>query len=232
MIGAMKSATTTLHQMLIRNPSIVDAVKKENDFFTMRDDVENYPEIFPIEPGVRYTLNSTTKYSKNGRTFGHEPNTIPDRIRRLTQPVKIIYMMRHPIDRVESHVAHNIRKGRKVERKAQIMAAIEISRYGNHLDRYRTFFDADQVFLGGFDLFIEDRWALMKNLYKFIDMPPLKGNMNMKRNVGVDRDGLLTAEERLFVAERTIDDTRRLISEYGFDQAQSWVADLELTLAQ
>jgi hypothetical protein len=120
-------------------------------------------------------------------------------------------MMRHPIDRVESHVAHNIRQGRKVGRKEQIMAAIEVSRYGNHLDRYRAF---------------------MKNLYKFIDMPPLLEKLNMKRNVGVDRDGLLTAEERLFVADRTIDDTRRLISEYGFNQAQSWVADLELTLAQ
>lgn len=62
MIRAMKSATTTLHQMLIRNPGIVDAVKKENSFFTMSDDVENYPEIPPIEPSVRYTLDSTTNY--------------------------------------------------------------------------------------------------------------------------------------------------------------------------
>ncbi|WP_226783057.1 sulfotransferase [Oceaniglobus trochenteri] len=232
MIGAMKSATTTLHQMLIRNPEIVDSVRKENDFFTGRDDVENYPEIFPIEPGVRYTLDSSTNYSKPASAFGLDDHEIPERIARLPRPVKLIYMMRHPIDRVESHIAHNIRQGRQIGREDQILLAIEVSRYATQLDRYRSFFEGDRMFLGGFDLFTNDRRAFMRNLYKFIDMPPLLEKLTMKRNVGVNREGLLTGQERRLVAERTLDDTRRLVTDYDFNPARAWVADLEQTLGE
>jgi hypothetical protein len=101
-IGAMKSATTTLHEQLAGQPSLCMSRPKEPNFFS---DDENYAKGFDWYASIfeRAATNhlcgeSSTHYTK----LPTYPQTV-DRMVRALPRVKLIYVMRHPIDRLTSH---------------------------------------------------------------------------------------------------------------------------------
>src|ERR1700722_5627445 len=97
-IGAMKSATTTLHEQLARQPGLFMCRPKEPNFFS---DDENYSRGWgwyeamfrPAAPEDLRGESSThyTKLPSYRRTVDRMVHDLP----RL----KFIYVMRHPIDR-------------------------------------------------------------------------------------------------------------------------------------
>ena len=114
-IGAMKSATTTLHEQLARQPGVFMSRPKEPNFFS--DDAIYargwawYCSLFRPAGMGDLRGESSTHYTKlptiRGRSSGWR-GTCP----RL----KLIYVMRHPIDRLISQYVHELTAGRiKVE---------------------------------------------------------------------------------------------------------------------
>jgi hypothetical protein len=104
-IGAMKSATTTLHEQLARQPGIFMSRPKEPNFFS---DDEIYAQGLPWYRSLFQGASedalcgeSSTHYSK----LPTYPRTI-ERMERALPGVKIVYLMRHPIDRLVSHYVH------------------------------------------------------------------------------------------------------------------------------
>lgn len=104
-IGAMKCATSTLHDQLARQPGFVMSDPKEIYFFS-DDDVwakgmEWYASHFASASPGDLCGESSTHYTKLP--------TYPDTVKRLRQclpDTKLIYMMRHPMDRLVSHFMH------------------------------------------------------------------------------------------------------------------------------
>lgn len=104
-IGAMKSATSSLHVQLATHPGIVMSEPKEPNFFSDDDQHERgvdwYSGLFGRPGQGDLCGESSTHYTK----LPDYPETIP-RMKALLPDVKLIYVMRHPIDRLVSHYIH------------------------------------------------------------------------------------------------------------------------------
>jgi len=79
-----------------------------------------------------------------------------ERMGRDVPEAKILYIIRHPVERVASHWAWGIANGRPWgtinEAVQEVNRLIEMSLYRRQLSRYRTHFDDDQIKV----LFLED----------------------------------------------------------------------------
>ncbi len=112
-IGAMKSGTTTLFDTLARHPAIAPASNKEPGFFAF-DEVWSqgfdwFDTLFTFDPAQhRYRMEASTDYTKYPFVSG-----VWDRMTsREDVAVKLIYIMRHPLKRIESHARH-VQRARK-----------------------------------------------------------------------------------------------------------------------
>ncbi len=104
-IGAMKSATSTIHTQLELQPGVFMTTPKEPCFFS--DDAEHakgeawYDSLFEQAQANDICGESSTHYTK----LPDHPHTIERMSKRLENP-KLIYVMRHPIERLISHYIH------------------------------------------------------------------------------------------------------------------------------
>ena len=104
-IGAMKSATSSLHVQLASHPGIFMSEPKEPNFFS--DDAEYrrgtdfYSNFFADATEGNLCGESSTHYTK----LPDYPNTVA-RMKAFVPDVRLIYVMRHPIDRLVSHYIH------------------------------------------------------------------------------------------------------------------------------
>jgi len=138
-IGAMKSATTTLHEQLARQPRVLMSRPKEPNFFS--DDViyargwSWYSSHFRSARAGDLRGESSTHYTK----MPDYPRTV-ERMARDLPRLKLIYLMRHPIDRLMSQYVHEVTAGRlnlglraAVERRGEL---VEYGRYSLQLQPY------------------------------------------------------------------------------------------------
>jgi hypothetical protein len=104
-IGAMKCGTSTLHEQLARQPGIFMSEPKEPNYFS-NDEVYSlgqawYSRLFSGAGSAVLRGESSTHYTK----LPTYPKTL-ERMRSLLPRLKIIYLMRHPVDRSVSHYMH------------------------------------------------------------------------------------------------------------------------------
>ena len=106
-VGAMKSGTTTLFDVLAEHPEIAPASDKEPGFFAFPEIWEKgfdwFDTLFDFDPEKhRYRLEASTDYTKEPFVTGvWERMTANPDVR-----VKLLYIMRHPRRRLESHARH------------------------------------------------------------------------------------------------------------------------------
>ncbi len=104
-IGAMKSATTTLALQLASQEGVFISDPKEPNFFS-NDEIYAkgmgwYESLFAGANGCQLVGEASTHYTK----LPTYPRTL-ERCRAALPDVKLIYVMRHPIDRVVSQYIH------------------------------------------------------------------------------------------------------------------------------
>lgn len=104
-IGAMKSATSTLHEQLARQPGCFMSTPKEPNFFSDDDRFSQglnwYRGLFSAAPEGSLRGESSTHYTK----LPTHPRTV-ERLLVTGWDCRFIYVMRHPIDRLISHYIH------------------------------------------------------------------------------------------------------------------------------
>jgi hypothetical protein len=109
-IGAMKSATSTLYEQLLRQPGIFLPQLKEPNFFS--DDqqysrgLDWYGGLFNEAHASDILGEASTHYTK----LPTYPQTIARMRGCLDQP-RLIYVMRHPVDRLISQYVHQWSEG-------------------------------------------------------------------------------------------------------------------------
>ncbi len=104
-IGAMKCATSTLAVQLGAQEGIFISDPKEPNFFS-NDEIYAkglawYESLFDAAGGARLRGEASTHYTK----LPTYPKTL-QRFREVFRDVRLIYMMRHPIDRLVSQFVH------------------------------------------------------------------------------------------------------------------------------
>jgi hypothetical protein len=138
-VGAMKSATTTLHEQLAQQPGVFMSRPKEPNFFS--DDAIYarglgwYSSLFAAAGAEDLRGESSTHYSKLP-TF---PRTVERMLRHLPR-VRLIYIMRHPIERLVSQYVHELTaggiRGSLLEAVDEHPELIDYSRYAMQLEPF------------------------------------------------------------------------------------------------
>lgn len=142
-IGAMKCATSTLHEQLSRQPGIVMSTPKEPNFFS--DDVpwsrgiDWYCGLFRDAPAGCLCGESSTHYTKLPTC----PETVARMRVHLPADTKFIYVMRHPIDRLISHYKHEwSQQAITVNINDAIGQHPELIEYGRYSVQLQPYFEA------------------------------------------------------------------------------------------
>jgi len=228
----MKSGTTSIHGILKRHPEIIEGSRKELNFFkndcASEDKRSKYLEQFDIVKGQhRYTLESSPDYTKHKNFDEKRDYDIPRRISQICKNVKLIYTMRDPITRCESHIAHNIEHGRVARDSFNLKHPIRTSLYASQLDIYKKYFRPDQIFLMSIDEFRKNPDPTLRSIERFcgLDKNSLRGLK--PRKVRKVEGEILTDEQKREIATASYEDICRLIEEYNFSLAKEWLASLE-----
>lgn len=104
-IGAMKCATSTLHEQLARQAGVFMSTPKEPNFFSDDDvfarGIEWYASLFARAGDGDVCGESSTHYTK----LPTHPRAV-ERMAKAVPGVKLIYVMRHPVERLVSHYVH------------------------------------------------------------------------------------------------------------------------------
>jgi hypothetical protein len=104
-IGAQKAGTTSLNRYLGDHPDIGIAKSKEVHYFSMRFDngMDWYQAHFPLRGKAATVVEDSPSY-----LFHPEA---PRRMKQILPRVKLIALLRNPVDRAFSHYQMNVRKG-------------------------------------------------------------------------------------------------------------------------
>ena len=191
-IGAMKCATSTLHDQLALQPGILMSDPKEPNFFSDEDNwargLSWYRGLFSAAKDGDLCGESSTHYSKLPR----HPKVV-ERIAEHVPDAKFIYVMRHPIDRLVSHYIHEwtmrVLDAPLSQALDEHQALQDFSRYAMQLEPYLSTFGKERVLPVFFDRIRTHPQQVLERVCKFVgyDGTPQWQDEEGRKNVSADR---------------------------------------------
>jgi hypothetical protein len=169
-IGAMKCGTSSLHRYLSHHPEIFMSRKKELCFFAERWDLglDWYRAQFPEPAPVRG--ESSPNYSKHPAFPG-----VPERMHGvLGEDVKLVYVVREPVERIVSHYVDAYSHGRERRSLDDALAELEdnnfvnCSRYAMQLEQYLPFFPMSRILVVTAEDLSERRRETLAGIFRFL----------------------------------------------------------------
>lgn len=187
-IGAMKAGTTTLYEDLRAVPGLWLSPQKEPEDLV-------HPAVETPEGRARYARkyagcpagalagDASTAYAKRPTYEG-----VAERARRvLGQDLRILYMIREPVDRILSQYHHLW--GLELEQRPLNRAVLEdeqylcYSRYDWQLAPWRAAFGDDRVLVLRFEDYLADRAGTLARICGFLGVsPPAQAPEDTHRN--------------------------------------------------
>ena len=203
-IGAAKSGTTSLYHYLIRHPSIFMCTPKEPSYFAFDDrfnrGVDWYLSLFSSANENQLCGEASTNYT-NWPLYPHTA----ERMHALLPDVKLIYIMRHPVNRAYSHYLQLIQNIRienpsfgftdtfeqHIEKDDSI---IQSSNYILQINHFLKYYPRDQFLFLFFEEFIENAEATLSIVADFLHIDnetDLIADNIVKENIYKDREDWL-----------------------------------------
>ncbi len=176
-IGAMRAGTTALADLLAAHPDIGVSRLKETDYFIREKNFARGPSwyrgLFPVDKSV--IGEASPNYSKNDVFKG-----VPERIHAARPDVKLIYIVRDPVERFCSQYAHSWLMGASLPSPDRLLDAAEgehilaASMYARQLRDYLDLFPEKQIHIVDFDAFIASRSETVATICRFIGVDPFE----------------------------------------------------------
>lgn len=184
-IGAQKSGTTSLFQYLKAHPSIYMPAKKEVAFFA-RDRL--------FDMGVSYYLSEFFGNVAQGQIAGEASpqymcfSKCPERIANAFPEVKLLAVLRNPIDRAFSHYRMALRREYRLPTFADCIASqinrplpadddvdqetefVSFGEYGRILSNYLRYFDRRQIQLVWSEELSSRTELVMQQIFRFLQV--------------------------------------------------------------
>jgi hypothetical protein len=190
-IGAMKAGTTSLWGYLSEHPQVFMAPEKELNFFSGQwsRGLEWYESHFA---GAGDAI-AVGEISPSYGMVHYFP--VPERIASVIPDARLIYLLRHPIERMVSAYLHWVAEGleqRPIEQAfLEDLNYLHMSRYAFQLERFLEHFSRDRVLLVLSERLRDERPSTLRDIYSF---------------VGVDREwvGREVSEERHRTADKRV----------------------------
>lgn len=234
-VGAQKSGTTALHYFLSRNSQIVLPDRQEMHFF---DD----EEIFARSPVEYQLLHAHFKSIGRGQRAGEiTPSYLywkpaMERIREYNPQIKLIVLLRNPVDRAFAHWNMQRFKNREPldfldalkeepRRIAQPMS-IEARRfsyvdrgfYSAQLERAFNLFPREQLEIVKFEDFRDRKQETLDSIFDFLGVKRIRAGRDRDRNV-VPYERAMTSEERKYLLDVFATEIGKLEQMLGWDLA-------------
>jgi hypothetical protein len=174
-IGSMKSGTTSLYHYLRSHEQIFMSRIKELDFFAEAANwsrgMDWYRQQFKGAETALARGEASTLYTKYPEHGG-----VPERIAAALPDVRLVYVVRDPIERLRSHYQHRVMTGK--EKSPPEVALLEdpsylnCSKYAMQLERYLDHFPREQILVVPSEALKLDRACTVQQVYEFLGVDP------------------------------------------------------------
>jgi hypothetical protein len=230
--GAQKSGTTALHYFLSRHPDICMGDQQEIHFFdndahfvSAVDYEELHKHYPPLAPSM-IAGDCTPSY------LYHE--TAAERIWNYNPNVKLLIILRNPVERAFAHWNMQRFKGREPldffdavrEEQTRIggappvdarrFAYIDRGFYGRQLERIFKFFPREQVKAVKFEQFRKKQRETLASIFSFLNCKPPRSIRSKDRNI-VPYERAMNWEERVFLYNHFAEDIAKVEQMLGWN---------------
>lgn len=197
-IGAAKSGTTALWHYLRQHPQIYMSPRKHTRHFAYEVADPGFRGPGPENPSVPYALVDNDAYhalfndveeetavGEASHSYLYRPEA-PGRIRAYAPGMKLIAMLRDPVERAFSHHRQMIRDGREPigdfalaleEEGARVRDRwwpdfhyVRMGLYNGQLKRYFDLFERDQIRVYLYDDFRTNPSGVLQDIFRFLDV--------------------------------------------------------------
>ena len=175
-IGAMKCGTTSLFSYLAQHPMVSGCTDKEPNFFSRK---RNWSKGFEWYCNLWNWDNNKHKIALEASTsYTRIPSYLnaAERIATINKNFKFIYIMRNPIERIESHYTHGHALGFPETQKplSEVIDSdlITTSQYAKQIAEYYKKFSADSILLLNFEDLKTNPLNQVKKVCQFLDIDP------------------------------------------------------------
>ena len=181
-IGAAKSATTTITDILPRHPDCFVSKPKEPKFFGRyySKGWDWYGSRFSAGSGKSIRCEGSTMYSSSLPFYKNTPALL----HRCIPDAKLIYIVRNPLDRIVSQWRHVKGRQQNIASFDEIMSDKKLKRlivgcslYYHQLQRFRQFFPDDQIHCLAFEDLVASPKVTLKTLLSFLQIPTSVGKL-------------------------------------------------------
>ncbi len=172
----MKCATTALCTRMAQHPDVFVCEPKEPHFFAVnrvyRRGWSWYQSLFTPANGQKAIGEGSTSYTKH-----YQFPRVAERIAQHLPEAKLIFIVRHPLKKIESIWLHSLAGGRvrpgsfnrQIRRDPTY---IDQCRYWHQLSQYRGRFPDDQILTLFFEDFRQDPESILSRCFEFVGVDP------------------------------------------------------------
>ncbi|MDY6937084.1 MAG: sulfotransferase domain-containing protein [Cyanobacteriota bacterium] len=238
-VGTQKGGTSALHTFLSDHPEICLPKKKEAHFFDKGDfwgysqaNYDDYHRLFETDDRTRVCGEATPAYMYWKQS--------PKRICQYNRAMKLIFILRNPIERAYSNYMMQVKRGietlpfseairvekirrlRKFPRQDRLFSYVDKGFYVRQIERMERYFSRSQMlFLKTEDL--SDRHTeTVDKVCEFIGVSPL--NHQAAKRVFSNTYEPMSVADRQFLQERYRAEIAKLETLLGWD-CSSWMAE-------
>ena len=173
LIGAMKCGTSFLAKNLSDHDEIsFSSIKEPHYFSKYQISLKQYHELFDFKKPLRGEASTTYTFFPSFNV-----NIVQD-IYRYNPNMKLLYIVRNPLDRLVSDYMHLYsRKYTSLsidEAIKNIPDLINRTKYFSHIERYLQYFNSDQFFLITYEELTQRPLTTMNKIAKFLNISPFE----------------------------------------------------------
>lgn len=174
-IGAGKCATTSLCDLLNQHPEVFISDPKEPNFFSHDENYKLgwdwYLQLFKNADQCQAIGEGSGIYTAK--------ECFPETAKRISQHIpdcKLIYIVRTPLERIESLWLENASQGlhwtlpfeQSIQKQAEIY--IDSSNYLQQIIHYKKFFSEDQILVLFYEDYIQSAQETLKRCFQFLNV--------------------------------------------------------------
>lgn len=246
-VGAAKAGTTSLYEYLSQHPDVRPAARKEVHYFDVNHDRGPgwYRARFPVA-----VLKRRTWITGEASPYYLQHPEAPERVRSLLPGVRLIAVLRDPVERAHSHWRHYRRSGEETRPFADVLdeeerllpelerrlldgdtdaldahrhlGLLARGRYAEQLERWLKVFPREQLLvLESEELFTRPADAYARTL-EFLGLRPFTGARFEVHNRGSDSGTDISPTLARRLARYYAEPDRRLVALLGHEL--SWTA--------
>lgn len=231
-LGGMRCGSTAVNDYLKQHPEICVYQKKDPHFYSGDEQWskgwDNYLAGWSDFDSKHHkiTFESSTHYTK----YPLYKNTA-HRMASSPFAMKLIYGVRPPLERIESHFVHNAGKGyldpeQREERLKLLEQAINVSNYELQISRFERYFTTDQILIIDTRALIDEHQAVLSEICRFLEVDDTFSFEPIKRRARRFKNNIdaitLTEEEKEIARDRLHEPIKRFEARY---QMQLWDGD-------